>query len=349
MKTFSTIEKLNLKIETYKERATTRLLEYRDSEHQEHHESLVSVGDWCESILVTLTNRPGVPVYAPVCLIQSWRGLLPRYNEKRPGETVPYHITANRGESGREQASAHVIFENESFPDLTILQGLWERETGGSFVVTNAGGRASLYLSKNATEPDAIEENYRLKIRLKHHRQKNEPQPRPPSERRVCREVEDAVWLAQNDRPRERLHAATARSTNSASGLNGDRDVYIAPLAPGRQILVGLVLLDCVPVEIGRGRYRKTIFCHSFADDQGRQYRWYASNPTPTTLHGYRYPGRYAVLPDVPLTFAATVREIWRDGTVSISRPYIRLDQQPEPARRDYAREFGIPLDQLSL
>jgi hypothetical protein len=43
---------------------------------------------------------------------------------------------------------------------------------------------------------------------------------------------------------------------------------------------------------------------------------------------------------------AANVREIWSEGTASISRPYIRLDRQPEATRRAYAREFGIALDE---
>jgi hypothetical protein len=51
----------------------------------------------------------------------------------------------------------------------------------------------------------------------------------------------------------------------------------------------------------------------------------------------------------VPLTFAANIREIWPDGTVSLSRPYLRLDRQPEATRRAYAEEYGIPLDELGL
>jgi hypothetical protein len=349
MRTFSTIENLNWKHESYEETATKRPLEYRDSEHRRHHESLVSASDWCETILGTLTNPPGVPVYAPLCLLQSWRRVLPRYNERRPGESVPYNLTANRGESGREQASAHVIFENESFPDLTILQELWERETGGSFVITSAGGRASLYQSKNATEPGAIEEDYRFKKRLPKESSKKKVKAKPPTERTVRRVVEEAVWLAQNDRPRDRLHTSGTRVVKPVSGATGDRDIQPAPLAVGRQTLVGLRLLDFVAVEIGRGRYRSTVFCHSFADDQGRQYRWYATNPTPAHPRGYRHPGRYAVLPDVPLTFAAAVREIWRDGTVSISRPYIRLDRQCAATRREYAKQHGIELIELDL
>jgi hypothetical protein len=49
------------------------------------------------------------------------------------------------------------------------------------------------------------------------------------------------------------------------------------------------------------------------------------------------------------LTFAANVREIWLNGTVSISRPYLRLDRQPEATRRAYAKEYGIPLRELGM
>ncbi len=105
MKTFSTIAPLNRKTESYKEQGNKRPLVYRDSDHQKHHESLEATGDWCESVLVTLTNRPGAPVYVPEWLLKVWRRVLRRYDKKRPGETVPYHITANRGELGQEQAS----------------------------------------------------------------------------------------------------------------------------------------------------------------------------------------------------------------------------------------------------
>ena len=33
----------------------------------------------------------------------------------------------------------------------------------------------------------------------------------------------------------------------------------------------------------------------------------------------------------------------------SLSRPYIRLDRQPEATRRAYAKEYGIPLRELGL
>ncbi len=111
MKTFTTIAPLNRKTESYKEQGKKRPLVYRDSDHQKHHETLEATGDWCESVLVTLANRPGAPVYDPMWHLKAWRRVLRRYNEERPGESVPYHLTANRGESGREQASAHAIFE----------------------------------------------------------------------------------------------------------------------------------------------------------------------------------------------------------------------------------------------
>ena len=64
---------------------------------------------------------------------------------------------------------------------------------------------------------------------------------------------------------------------------------------------------------------------------------------------GYRYPGRYPVLRGVPLTFAANIREIWPDGTVSISRPYVRLDRQPEETKWAYVEEYNIPFHELGL
>ena len=64
---------------------------------------------------------------------------------------------------------------------------------------------------------------------------------------------------------------------------------------------------------------------------------------------GYRHPGRYPVLRGVPLTFAASIREIWPDGTASISRPYVRLDCQPEETKWAYVEEYNIPFHELGL
>ena len=75
----------------------------------------------------------------------------------------------------------------------------------------------------------------------------------------------------------------------------------------------------------------------------------HSPNPTLISLSGYQCSGRCRVLPGFPLTFAANVREIVPDGTVSVSRPYIRLDRQPAATRRTYARQFGISLDELGL
>ena len=49
------------------------------------------------------------------------------------------------------------------------------------------------------------------------------------------------------------------------------------------------------------------------------------------------------------MTFAANVREIWTDVIVSLSRPYIRLDRQPEATLRAYAKEYNIPLGEIGL
>ena len=97
------------------------------------------------------------------------------------------------------------------------------------------------------------------------------------------------------------------------------------------------------------GIWPRTTYVHTFRDDQGQRYRWNGTSPVPVNLRGYRYPGRYPVLQGIPLTFNANVREIWPDGTAIISRPYIKLDRQPEATRRAYAREFRIALEELGL
>jgi len=120
-------------------------------------------------------------------------------------------------------------------------------------------------------------------------------------------------------------------------------------LTVGRHTLIELHLEEQEAVECRSWIYRTIKFLRIFRGDQGRRYCWYGSNPRPVNLHGYKYSGRYPVLRGVPLTFAANIREIWPDGTVSISRPYIRLDRQPEATQRIYAEECGIPLGELGL
>jgi hypothetical protein len=119
--------------------------------------------------------------------------------------------------------------------------------------------------------------------------------------------------------------------------------------ALGRHTLVELHLEEYEEQTCRSWIYQRIKFAHIFRDDSGRRYRWYATNPRPVNLRGYRYPGRFPVLPGVPLTFAANIREIWPDGTASISRPYLRLDRQPEATRRIYAKEYNIPLGELGL
>jgi hypothetical protein len=98
-----------------------------------------------------------------------WRRSLKLYNKRYPGHPVHYHIVANNGESGQERASAHLIFDaDELWPNLDVLQECWETATeqrGRTFVVTSAGGRATLYQSSNAMQPGAIEEQWNLKLR----------------------------------------------------------------------------------------------------------------------------------------------------------------------------------------
>jgi hypothetical protein len=120
-------------------------------------------------------------------------------------------------------------------------------------------------------------------------------------------------------------------------------------LTVGRHTLVELHLEEHEAVECRSWIYRTIKFVHTFRDAQGRRYRWYGTNPRPVNLRGYRYPGRYPVLRGVPLTFDANIREIWPDGTANISRPYLRLDRQPEETKWAYVEEYNIPFHELGL
>ena len=132
--------------------------------------------------------------------------------------------------------------------------------------------------------------------------------------------------------------------THSDAGEPGDEQPAL-----GRHTLAALRLEEYEEQTWRSWIYRTVKFVHTFRDDSGRRYRWCGTNPKPVNLRGYRYPGRYPVLRGVPLTFNANVREIWPDGTVQISHPYIRLDRQSEQTRRAYAWMFDIPLEELGL
>ena len=77
------------------------------------------------------------------------------YYEKTKSIVV-YHIVANNGKSGHEQASAHVAFE-EPLPDLDLLMRIFEANRFGIAEITDAGGEVTKYMAKNLVEPEAEE------------------------------------------------------------------------------------------------------------------------------------------------------------------------------------------------
>jgi len=375
-KTFSSMmERGSSRFESYEEQRTKRPLVHRDSAHERDHKTLQACGNWAERVLVTLTVL--FEVYDPLWFLRAWRRTLRRYYELRPEETVKYNITANRGESGRERASAHVIFDEDGFPDLDVLERCWEAEIRGNFVVTSGGGRASLYQSKNATEPEAVEEQWNLKLSKEElrgngvqraPRKPSRPSPASPdaaavlgpqerwkadlkrrraqsarrrAARKERRQAEEDDWLAQN-------HRAVARPRPIGTNTDAAQSA-IGALALGRQTMVGLVQEEFEVREWRCGLWPNRRFLHIFRDDQGRRYRWYGTNPAPINVRGYQHRGRYPVLPGVPLTFNSTVTDIWSNETIIISNSYIRLDRQSEETKRAYALAFDISFDELGL
>jgi hypothetical protein len=145
---------------------TTRA--YCDMRHKEKHKMLQETGTWHEDILVTITSSAACPRYSADWYRTSWRKILRKFNKLMPGVSIKYYLAANRGESGREQASCHLIFEDDNEDilrsTLDIIKGLWLQSYGGGFEITNAGGQASHYASKNAVQLDAIEEHHRYKL-----------------------------------------------------------------------------------------------------------------------------------------------------------------------------------------
>jgi hypothetical protein len=129
---------------------------YTNIDHEKTHRRLLAEGDWCESVMLTLTSRPAHPHWQPSYFHSDvWIKTLRLYYE-RTKSIVSYTIVANNGKSGNSEASAHVMFE-EPLPDLDLLMRIFEANRFGLAKVTNAGGEVSKYMAKNLIEPGAEE------------------------------------------------------------------------------------------------------------------------------------------------------------------------------------------------
>jgi len=160
------------KPETFDEMGAKRPIHFREGyrvggDHQQHYESLTAAAtgdEWWDHGVATVTAKS--PDVSETVILRLWRKTLGAYNTIYPSQTVRYNITANRGPEGNGRASAHVIFSLRDFPDLDSLERCWLKVSatvGGDWELTSAGGRATLYWSQNATEPNAIEEHYAYK------------------------------------------------------------------------------------------------------------------------------------------------------------------------------------------
>ena len=106
--------------------------------------------------MLTLTSRPGDPHWQSSYFHSDvWIETLRTYYGMTK-QIVSYHIVANNGRSGNEQASAHIMFE-EPLPDMDLLKRIFEANRYGSARLTDAGGEVSKYMAKNAGEPGAEE------------------------------------------------------------------------------------------------------------------------------------------------------------------------------------------------
>ncbi len=129
---------------------------YTNFDHEKAHNRLLAGGDWCESVMLTLTSRPAHPHWQPSYFHSDvWIQTLRVYYEQTK-TIVSYFIVATNGKSGNEQASAHVMFE-EPLPDLDLLMRIFEANRFGLTRVTDAGGEVTKYIAKNLCEPDAEE------------------------------------------------------------------------------------------------------------------------------------------------------------------------------------------------
>ncbi len=130
-------------------------------------------------------------------------------------------------------------------------------------------------------------------------------------------------------RARERLVIVAETAATVLAATSGSQQTVPGKLLLGRRLLRGMRLESCTLDD----RFGMTALYHTFRDDQGLSYRWNGSNPEPVNVRGRLQPGRYRLIPGVPLDFRASVFGHWPDGTIRISRPYFRLDGQPEATR----------------
>jgi hypothetical protein len=138
------------------QKPTNKGRSYVNFDHKKAHDRLLAAGDWCESVMLTLTSRPNDPHWqASYFHSDVWIETLRMYY-KETKTIVRYHIVANNGKSGNEQASAHVMFE-EPLPDFDLLMRIFEANRFGIAKLTDAGGEVSKYIAKNLCEPDAEE------------------------------------------------------------------------------------------------------------------------------------------------------------------------------------------------
>ncbi len=144
---------------------------------------------------------------------------------------------------------------------------------------------------------------------------------------------------------RERLAIVAETVAVGRTSTTGHRQTVPGKHLIGRRLLRGMRLESCTLGD----RFGMTALYHTFRNGQGLIYRWKGSNPEPVNVRGYGPPGRYRLIPGVPLDFKARIRGQWPDGAIRISNPYFRLDAQPEATRREYARKYGISLDDLGL
>ncbi len=124
---------------------------------------------------------------------------------------------------------------------------------------------------------------------------------------------------------------------------------HAAPPPPGSQELAVLRLVESEAYFRSRSAWPHPRIARTLRDDLGRIYRWDGTCSLPVYLHGRGKPGRYPLIEDVPLALRATVGRVWHNRTISISRAYIRLDQQPEETKWAYVEEFGIAPNELGL
>jgi hypothetical protein len=126
----------------------------RSQRSQRFHRELEAVGNWDDSLLVTLRCVPGKP-RSPAWIESRWRDTVEQVHEST-GKRCDWALVTNRGKSGKEaHASGHLVWgEPVDRELLAAFRRVWCAKHG-KWEQTAGGDRATTYWANNRAQRGA--------------------------------------------------------------------------------------------------------------------------------------------------------------------------------------------------